>query len=70
VEHNLPDSPFASPTAAKSAFKLDPFSVSDADVSSINSANGNGHLLGSSLLSPASSLDIAAAKSFFLPVTR
>jgi hypothetical protein len=70
VEHNLPDSPFASPTAAKNAFKLDPFSVSDVEISSINSANGNGHLLGSPLLSPATSLDMAAAKSFFLPVTR
>ncbi|KAJ4753791.1 CCCH-type zinc fingerfamily protein with RNA-binding domain-containing protein [Rhynchospora pubera] len=70
VEHNLPDSPFASPTAAKSAFGLDPFSVSDAEVSSINSASGNGHLLGSPLLSPATSLDMASAKSYFLPMTR
>ncbi|XP_078160316.1 zinc finger CCCH domain-containing protein 53-like isoform X2 [Carex rostrata] len=71
VEHNLPDSPFASPTAAKNAFnKLDPFSVSDVEVSSINGDNGNVHLLGSPMLSPATSLDMATAKSFFFPVTR
>ncbi|XP_028776359.1 zinc finger CCCH domain-containing protein 53 isoform X1 [Neltuma alba] len=65
LDHNLPDSPFASPTKAAgdymAAFSCGPNEAigSDASVSSANSKFGN-----SSLLPAASALDMGSFKSF------
>ncbi|KAG6490844.1 zinc finger CCCH domain-containing protein 53-like [Zingiber officinale] len=48
VEHNLPDSPFASPTKKSSSFMLDLFNNGENHV---RNSSSNGHLLGSTTTS-------------------
>uniref|UniRef100_A0A0D9X304 C3H1-type domain-containing protein n=1 Tax=Leersia perrieri TaxID=77586 RepID=A0A0D9X304_9ORYZ len=77
VEHNLPDSPFASPTkAAAAGFARDPFAPSDAEIAAstgcsasyvgINNGAGNG---GTKHLLP-SALDMPSPKPYFFPMSR
>ncbi|XP_072959855.1 zinc finger CCCH domain-containing protein 53-like [Typha angustifolia] len=61
LEHNLPDSPFASPTKS-SPFVIDSF----AEVNT----NANNHILTSSLLPPASALDLPSFKTCFFQMPR
>lgn len=81
VEHNLPDSPFASPTKASSAlFAEDPFaapatgSAGESELvasSALSNGNANGsHLIASTLLPPTSTLDMASFKSCFFQMPR
>ncbi|ONK62783.1 uncharacterized protein A4U43_C07F8090 [Asparagus officinalis] len=63
AEHNLPDSPFASPT--KSSFVNDAFSLSNEESSLINSG------IASTLLPPSSPLEnMASFKSCFFQIPR
>ncbi|KAL5197127.1 hypothetical protein ABZP36_000639 [Zizania latifolia] len=75
VEHNLPDSPFASPTKAAAAFARDPFAPTEPEIAvtaastgcslsyvGINNGAGN-HLL------PSAS-DMASPKPYFFPMSR
>lgn len=84
ADHNLPDSPFASPT--KCSFAGSAFSVNsepaeaaspaagspnnNVDGCLSNGSNNNGHLLTSSLLAPSSTLDMASFNSCFFPIPR
>ncbi|CAA6654530.1 unnamed protein product [Spirodela intermedia] len=84
AEHNLPDSPFASPT--KCSFAGNAFSVNseaaeatspaagspnnNVDGCLSNGSNNNGHLITSSLLAPSSTLDMASFNSCFFPIPR
>ncbi|XP_019706299.1 zinc finger CCCH domain-containing protein 53 isoform X2 [Elaeis guineensis] len=85
AEHNLPDSPFASPT--KTSFTLDSFSAGEADnlaasaaatASSIgsnisnsgSSSSSNSHLFTSTLLPATSTLDMTTFKSCFFQMPR
>ncbi|URE48620.1 zinc finger CCCH domain-containing protein [Musa troglodytarum] len=71
AEHNLPDSPFASPK--KSSVVLDPFSVPEAEIAaataaSVNnssSSSSNTFLIASTLPPSSSALDMASHKSCF-----
>ncbi|XP_038988869.1 zinc finger CCCH domain-containing protein 53-like isoform X2 [Phoenix dactylifera] len=77
AEHNLPDSPFASPT--RSSFTLDS-AVGEADIAaasaaataSCNGTNGssNSHLMTSTLLPTTSTLDMTSFKSCFFQMPR
>ncbi|CAA7389136.1 unnamed protein product [Spirodela intermedia] len=83
-KHNLPDSPFASPT--KCSFAGNAFSVNseaaeatspaagspnnNVDGCLSNGSNNNGHLITSSLLAPSSTLDMASFNSCFFPIPR
>ncbi|URE01672.1 zinc finger CCCH domain-containing protein [Musa troglodytarum] len=77
AEHNLPDSPFASPPT-KSPFMPDSFSAGeDASTScttnnssSSSSSNNNSHLIASTLLPTTSSLDVPAFGSCFFQMPR
>ncbi|XP_003579005.1 zinc finger CCCH domain-containing protein 53 [Brachypodium distachyon] len=60
-EHNLPDSPFASPTKANSSI--------DAAASAAGH-NGSPHLVASSLFPPTSALELPPYKSCFFQVPR
>uniref|UniRef100_A0A1D1YC71 Zinc finger CCCH domain-containing protein 53 n=1 Tax=Anthurium amnicola TaxID=1678845 RepID=A0A1D1YC71_9ARAE len=83
AEHNLPDSPFASPT--KCTFAGDAFSVASEAVEASplaaspnnntdgclnNGSNNNTHLITSSLLPAPSTLDMASFNSCFFPIPR
>ncbi|ONK61720.1 uncharacterized protein A4U43_C08F32860 [Asparagus officinalis] len=68
VEHNLPDSPFASPTKASSLFAGDPFSAASAFSSVPAHSNGNGNGNASNLV--PSTLDVASFKSCFFQTPR
>ncbi|KAL5199055.1 hypothetical protein ABZP36_002567 [Zizania latifolia] len=75
AEHNLPDSPFASPTKAAAAFARDPFTPNEAEISAATASTGcsasyasinNGatnHLL-------PSALDMPSPKPYFFPMSR
>lgn len=80
AEHNLPDSPFASPTKS-GAFARDPFAPTDAEIAAAtastgctaayNGVNSNGARNGGinhHLLPPA--LDIPSPKPYFFPMSR
>ncbi|XP_021309506.1 zinc finger CCCH domain-containing protein 53 isoform X1 [Sorghum bicolor] len=83
AEHNLPDSPFASPTkkSAAAAFSRDPFAPSDSEIAATAAAspgrnataasfagiNNGGGLTGH--LRP-SALDIPSPKPYFFPMSR
>ncbi|XP_066398319.1 zinc finger CCCH domain-containing protein 53-like [Miscanthus floridulus] len=82
AEHNLPDSPFASPTkkSAAAAFSRDPFAPSDSEIAAATAAspgrnaaasfagiNNGGGLTGH--LRP-SALDIPSPKPYFFPMSR
>ncbi|THU67896.1 hypothetical protein C4D60_Mb05t29540 [Musa balbisiana] len=66
AEHNLPDSPFASPPT-KSPFMPDSISAGEEDMSTCcitnNSSNNNSHLIASTLLPTTSSLDVSSFSS-------
>ncbi|KAJ6844168.1 putative zinc finger CCCH domain-containing protein 53 [Iris pallida] len=72
VEHNLPDSPFASPTKA-SAFAGDFFSapasaaIADTDLFAASAGHGNGN---HHLLPPSSALDMSSFKSCLFQMPR
>lgn len=66
LEHNLPDSPFASPKAAGDA--TTPFSESPENSNTISS--NNNMITGPSLFPTSSSLDIAPFKSCYFQVPR
>ncbi|KAL6896627.1 hypothetical protein ACP4OV_007199 [Aristida adscensionis] len=81
VEHNLPDSPFASPTksAAAAAFAHDPFAPAESPIAAastgcnasyvgMSNGGGNGGSI-SSHLRP-SALDIPSPKPYFFPMSR
>ncbi|XP_074584503.1 zinc finger CCCH domain-containing protein 53-like isoform X2 [Curcuma longa] len=71
ADHNLPDSPFASPT--KSLFMLDSLSNNEDRTSTniVNTSNSNSHLIASSTLLPiASSPDKPSLSSCFLHMPR
>ncbi|URE48621.1 zinc finger CCCH domain-containing protein [Musa troglodytarum] len=76
AEHNLPDSPFASPK--KSSVVLDPFSVPEAEIAaataaSVNnssSSSSNTFLIASTLPPSSSALDMASHKSCFFQMPR
>ncbi|XP_038980370.1 zinc finger CCCH domain-containing protein 53-like isoform X2 [Phoenix dactylifera] len=81
AEHNLPDSPFASPT--KTSFTLDSFSAGEADNlaasaaatasyigTSNSSSSSNNHLFTSTLLPATSTLDMATFKSCLFQMPR
>ena len=65
LEHNLPDSPFASPTKAvgdyMAAFSNGPLEAIESDVST---ASANTKFATSTLLPAASTLDMGSFKSF------
>ncbi|CAN6206497.1 unnamed protein product [Urochloa humidicola] len=76
AEHNLPDSPFASPTKSAAAFARDPFAPTEAEVAAASpgrSSNSsfaginNGGL--TAHLRP-SALDIPSPKPYFFPMSR
>jgi hypothetical protein len=76
AEHNLPDSPFASPTKSTAAFAHDPFAPTESEIAAAaspgrNAASfagiSNGGL--TSHLRP-SALDIPSPKPYFFPMSR
>uniref|UniRef100_A0ACD5YBC1 Uncharacterized protein n=1 Tax=Avena sativa TaxID=4498 RepID=A0ACD5YBC1_AVESA len=77
AEHNLPDSPFASPTKATAALARDPFAPTEAEIAAASTGCnvaytgiGNGARNGGTnhLLPPA--LDIPSPKPYFFPMSR
>jgi len=70
AEHNLPDSPFASPTKSAAAFAHDPFTPTESEIASpgrnaasfagINSGGLTSHFR-------PSALDIPSPKPYFFP---
>nr|XP_009419824.1 PREDICTED: zinc finger CCCH domain-containing protein 53 isoform X1 [Musa acuminata subsp. malaccensis]XP_018675455.1 PREDICTED: zinc finger CCCH domain-containing protein 53 isoform X1 [Musa acuminata subsp. malaccensis]XP_018675456.1 PREDICTED: zinc finger CCCH domain-containing protein 53 isoform X1 [Musa acuminata subsp. malaccensis] len=74
AEHNLPDSPFASPK--KSSIVPDPFSVPEMEMAaaaaaSVNdSSSSNTYLIASTLPPSSSTLDMASHKSCFFQMPR
>ncbi|XP_020253993.1 zinc finger CCCH domain-containing protein 53-like [Asparagus officinalis] len=78
VEHNLPDSPFASPSKTSSFLAGDPFAglVDESEFVGAGSAHSNGNIanannLGSStLLPPSSTLNAPSYKTCFLQIPR
>ncbi|XP_022896588.1 zinc finger CCCH domain-containing protein 53-like isoform X1 [Olea europaea var. sylvestris] len=72
LEHNLPDSPFASPNAAgdyPTAFSMEPEEADKVTLISASSPADNS-LIGSSLFPAGSSLDMAPYKSCYFQVPR
>ena len=71
LEHNLPDSPFASPTKAAGDFMVSfsngPNEAIDADASG---ASANSKYGTSALLPPASALDMGTFKSYNCQIPR
>ncbi|KAF0907560.1 hypothetical protein E2562_018371 [Oryza meyeriana var. granulata] len=79
AEHNLPDSPFASPTKAAAGFARDPFAPTEVEISAtastgcsasyvgINNGASNGG--GTNHLLP-SALDMPSPKPYFFPMSR
>ncbi|XP_073104459.1 zinc finger CCCH domain-containing protein 53-like isoform X2 [Elaeis guineensis] len=79
VEHNLPDSPFASPTrssftleSAAAAGEADNVAASAAATASCNGTNSssNSHLITSTLLPTTSTLDMTSFKSCFFQMPK
>ncbi|KAI9398622.1 hypothetical protein POPTR_003G204300v4 [Populus trichocarpa] len=74
LEHNLPDSPFASPTKGTgdyySAFINGLTEAREKDASIPTSTSANNNLVPSSLISPNSSLEMASFKSFNCQIPR
>jgi hypothetical protein len=77
AEHNLPDSPFASPTKA-AAFARGPFAPTEAEISAAAASTGcnaayigigNGARNGTNHLLPPA-LDIPSPKPYFFPMSR
>ncbi|KAK3128056.1 hypothetical protein QOZ80_7AG0582000 [Eleusine coracana subsp. coracana] len=80
AEHNLPDSPFASPTKS-AAFAHDPFTPTELEISTavstgcnasyvgMNNGASNGGSLLTNHLRP-SALDIPSPKNYFFPMSR
>ncbi|GAB4832235.1 hypothetical protein Ancab_006249 [Ancistrocladus abbreviatus] len=68
LEHNLPDSPFASPTKGTREYSS-PFSSAACEVDSAP-ASVNGNLMASALLPASSTLDMASFKSCFFQLPR
>jgi len=76
AEHNLPDSPFASPTKSAAAFAHDPFTPTESEIAAAASPGrstasfagiNNGGL--TAHLRP-SALDIPSPKPYFFPMSR
>nr|CAB3459002.1 unnamed protein product [Digitaria exilis] len=76
AEHNLPDSPFASPTKSAAAYAHDPFAPTESELAAAASPArtaasfagiNNGGLTGH--LRPAA-LDITSPKPYFFPISR
>lgn len=75
AEHNLPDSPFASPTKSK-AFAHDPFKPTELEIAAASTGcnasyvgiNNNGGSLANHLR--PSALDIPSPKNYFFPMSR
>ncbi|KAF9686425.1 hypothetical protein SADUNF_Sadunf03G0157200 [Salix dunnii] len=74
LDHNLPDSPFASPTKGTgdyySAFISGLTEAHEKDASIPSSSSANNNLVPSSLISPNSSLEMASFKSFNCQIPR
>ncbi|KAG8099075.1 hypothetical protein GUJ93_ZPchr0013g37848 [Zizania palustris] len=80
VEHNLPDSPFASPTKAAAAFARDPFAPTEPEIAAVTATastgcslsyvgiNNGGTGTGNHLLPSAS--DMPSPKPYFFPMSR
>jgi hypothetical protein len=76
AEHNLPDSPFASPTKAAAALARDPFAPTEAEIAAASTGCnaayigiGNGARNGTNHLLPPA-LDIPSPKPYFFPMSR
>ncbi|CBI28616.3 unnamed protein product, partial [Vitis vinifera] len=73
LEHNLPDSPFASPTKGAGEY-LSTFSNASSEVEKNTTVSGspavNGNLITSSLLPATSTLDMASFKSCYFQMPR
>ncbi|CAL5060995.1 unnamed protein product [Urochloa decumbens] len=77
AEHNLPDSPFASPTKSAAAFAHDPFAPTESEVSAASPGRSISSFAGISInnggltahLRP-SALDIPSPKPYFFPMSR
>ncbi|XP_057976806.1 zinc finger CCCH domain-containing protein 53-like isoform X2 [Malania oleifera] len=76
LEHNLPDSPFASPTKAVSSECVSAFSMATSEAEKSNAAvsppaaAANNDPIASSLLLASSTLDMASFKSCYFPMPR
>ncbi|CAL5084708.1 unnamed protein product [Urochloa decumbens] len=77
AEHNLPDSPFASPTKSAAAFSHDPFAPTESEVAAASPGRSTSSFAGINInnggltahLRP-SALDIPSPKPYFFPMSR
>ncbi|XP_052170263.1 zinc finger CCCH domain-containing protein 53-like isoform X5 [Diospyros lotus] len=70
LEHNLPDSPFASPKAVGDYMTTFNTAATEAATSTVAASSTNSNLITSSLLPANSTLDMASLKSCYFQVSR